>query len=157
MEARGAINQYTPHARGIMTPNPNGPGVILRRGDPPAGEPVFTINLAAGTTPFIRAFHDVECASQCYRLSAPRSVSVAFANFRPTRAEFDTLNGYVQDHVLNGGLLCLPLAEAVAKQLPDDPVQTDWDYERFQEWCQSYYGRRRPPLESPHVPNPANP
>ena len=147
MEAKGAINQYMPHATGRLRPNPRGPGMYLERAAQPPGKPVFTINLAAGTTPFVRHFDGREYASQFYRLTAVPVVT--HANYRPTREEFDALDEWSQDHVLNGGLLCAPLDEAIRKQLPGDRRGPETEYEQFQAWCLEYYGRRRPPLEAP--------
>lgn len=130
METKGQINRYTPY-RGT-------------------GRAHFTINLANGTTPFLKHFDGVECNSECYRFEVPtQRVRVQYAWYRPTMSEFEFLDRWGQDHVLNGGLLCGELTTAVDRQLPDDPVQADWDYEKFQVWCLETYGKRRGPLESP--------
>lgn len=124
MEQRGAVNEYRPYKA--------------------AGEPIFVINLSSGVTPFIHFFNGAEYCSGCYRLTRPQSVTVAAAHYRPTKEEFDRLKKDLQDYVLNGGLLCEPLEQA--RPLAGDPVGADWDYERFQEWCKNYYGRRLPKM-----------
>ena len=142
MERRGQVNQYEPY--------------------PPDAEtklkPVFTINLADGVTPFMKLFHGKEFSSQCYRLSAVRCV-VTHGWYRPQADYFGYLDEHTQDHVLNGGLCLADLDAAIRFQLPDDPVREDWSYEKFQHWCLSYYGRRRPPLEQPRggPPRPPSP
>lgn len=126
MEALGAVNAY-------------------RRADLPTATRL-TINLAVGVTPFIHVWDGHEYASNFYALP-PRTgkVTVRYGHYRPAREEFGRLERALQDHVLNGGLLCAELHEA--RQLPADPVRRDWDYENLQAWCLGYYGRRLPPLE----------
>lgn len=108
-------------------------------------DPVYTINLANGVTPFIAFFAGKEFVSRMYRLHGCTGISVRQAWYRPTQPEFHSLNESAQAHVLNAGLLCAPLVLAVTRQLPDDPVMHEWDYERFQEWCLTAYGRRLRP------------
>ena len=121
MEARGKVNCYEP--------------VSL-------GKDVYVVNLSAGVTPFIRHFNDLEYGSVCYNLRRPVSVTITHANYRPTKEEFDTLDAYSKDHVLNGGLLCAELTKA--RPLPDDPVDPTWSFDRFLAFCETTYGVRRP-------------
>lgn len=132
MESRGAVNEYVPCDR-----------------DPRVGYThVFTINLAAGVTPFMLTVDGKQYTSFCYRL-ASRVATVTRAWYRPTASQFASFaNAWLRDHVLNGGLLEAPLTEAMQLQLAGDPVSPDWDYERFQAWCLETYGRRLPPLEN---------
>ena len=125
MEQRGQVNCYEPWGwhGGI-------------------GSEVYVINLAAGVTPFMHLFDGREYSSLCYRLRRPVRVTVAQGHYRPRPEEFATLAPDVQEHVLNGGLLSAPLAVATERQLSTDPVEADWDFERFQGWCQKVYGRR---------------
>jgi hypothetical protein len=125
MERRGLINAYTPYKA--------------------RGEAVFTVNLADGTTPFMAFFHGVEYNSNCYRLPRPQRAGVAFAWYRPGKEVFESLPAGSQSHVLHGGLLSAPLADALARQMREDPVEADWDFERFQKFCLLAYGRRLPP------------
>lgn len=122
MEKVGAVNRYTPYKA--------------------QGPAVWTINLANGTTPFMHFFDGREFSSSCYRIGSFNrpSLVITHAHYRPTREEFDKLDQDVKRHVLNGGLLCVEIEKA--KQLPDDPVQVDWQYEQFQIWCAGYYGCR---------------
>lgn len=147
MEKKGAINQYMPYAGGELRYSEQAKGHLYVPNRRPPGDPVFTINLAAGVTPFIRHFGGKEYASQCYRLTA--APVVTYANYRPHSTKFNTLDEWSQEHVLNGGLLCDPLDEAIAHQLGQDPVEPGWEYEQFQAWCLSYYGRRLPPAPTP--------
>lgn len=103
-------------------------------------KPVYIINLNTGVTPFIHFFDGHEYRSMCYRLRQPVLVTVEFAHYRPMRAEFDLLDKDVQDHVLNAGLLSGKLFDV--RPLTNDPVSSEWEYEQFQEWALSYYGRR---------------
>ena len=135
MEARGAVNQYMPYYRKQMADGS------------PAG-PVFTVNLAAGVTPFVRHFNGIEYTSQCYRITA-QPITVTHGNYRPGPERFKTLDEFAQDHVLNGGLLCEELAVAQNRQIPNDPVEHTWESEQFQAWCLEIYGRRRQTLERP--------
>lgn len=147
MEAKGAVNQYDVYREGrfaaeggktVYKPAPKATLAVF--------PPIFTVNLAAGTTPFIRFFEGVKYSSQCYRLTW-QPVVVTYANYRPGAEAFKELTEFEQDHVLNGGLLCGKLGEVTT--LKDDPVEPSWDYERFQRWCLGKYGKRRPPMEEP--------
>ncbi len=127
MEAKGRINQYNAYESGL--------------------ERKFTINLATGTTPFIKHFDGVEYASQCYRLTQVPVVTHAW--YRPTREEFDKLSKWEQDHVLNGGLCFGELTKV--QTLQDDPTEVTTDYETFQEFCLKYYGRRLLPMPQAYM------
>lgn len=125
MEALGAVNAYAPYRW--------------------RGPALWTVNLAAGVTPFIHLWRGREYVSALYCVGVGTGrLTVTHAHYRPARDEFDALPPDVQDHVLNGGLLLAELREA--RQLPDDPVKEEWPYESFQTWCLAYYGRRLPPL-----------
>ena len=102
------------------------------------------INMSCGVTPFIHFIDGVEYRSEFYR-NTLTSIKVEFAHYRPQLSEFMLLSPSVQEHVLNGGLINAPLGDAVP--LRPDPVEENWEYERFQEWCLSYYGRRLGRLE----------
>lgn len=128
MEKRGQINAYQPYKW--------------------QGKPVFTINLADGVTPFMNFWDGKEYSSSCYRLAGPVAVTVTHGSYRPHRQHFVSVDASMQDHVLNGGLLCDPLALAVDRQLLNDDVDASWDYERFQAWCLEHYGKRRGPIGS---------
>jgi hypothetical protein len=130
MERTGQVNQYDPWKVGT------------------GRRPVFTVNLANGTTPFMKSFDGVEFASRCYRLDAT-ICTVTHAWYRPRAGEFGQLDSWSQDHVLNGGLLLADLNSAAVLQLYPDPVPADWEYEQFQGWCLSFYGKRRPPMPTP--------
>lgn len=133
MESRGRVNCYSTYKPLV--------GSLHRN--------FFTVNLANGVTPFMKVFGGVECASSCYRLLGGTSeILVEFAWYRPSREEFEKLDDGVQDHVLNGGLLCDTLEVAVSRQMRDDVVEVATDYERFQAFCLERYGKRRGPLES---------
>jgi hypothetical protein len=148
MEKKGAVNQYVPHTRGELVAE--GGVTVLRRPERSAISvfpPVFTVNLAAGTTPFISRFHGREYSSQCYRPTAPPVVTHGW--YRPRLAEFDKLEDGSQEHVLNGGLLIAEVLDAAGRQLDADPVGHEWEYERFQAFCLETYGRRLGPLPKP--------
>jgi len=99
-----------------------------------------TICLAVGTTPFMCKFGN----SQGYVLRpAIQMCLVEIGWYRPCREEFDKLPEWEREHVLNGGLLYAPLAEATARQLPDDPVKVEWEGEEWRAWARLYYGRDR--------------
>lgn len=123
MEKRGQINAYEPWKR--------------------YGEKeVYTINLADGVTSFIHFFEGKEFASIMYRLRRPVLVTVTRGWYRPSPEEFSILIPDVREHVLNAGLLCADLATAIGRQMKNDPVLSEWDYETFQEWCAQVYGAR---------------
>lgn len=128
MESRGQINCYEPY-----------------KGYHGIAKVFYTINLATGTTPFMKFIDGIECASTCYRLRKPVIVNVTHAWYRPTKEGFDGLEAW-QDHVLNGGLVFDVLDSAIAKQLKDDPVQKEWDYEKFQSFVLNLYGKRLGPI-----------
>lgn len=128
MENIGQVNCYSPY--------PSGPATKRR----------FVVNLSNGTTPFIHVWDGEEYSSSCYSLKGiGPALKITRAHYRPCKNEFDALSVEMQDHVLNGGLLDKPIGEA--RPLPDDPVMSDWDYERFQEFALSVYGRRLGPVE----------
>jgi hypothetical protein len=113
------------------------------RGGP---SPIFTINLSAGTTPFMMMVDDKEYSSSFYRLQSG-SVNVTQAWYRPAFAEYKAADEYVQDHILNGGLMHKPLKAAINSGLiVEDPIEPDWSYERVMEWMLKTYGRRLGPL-----------
>lgn len=125
MEKRGQINTYEPWKR--------------------FGEKeVYTINLTDGVTPFMAFFNGKEFNSLMYRLRKPVLVTVTHAWYRPGLTEFSALTSDVKNHVLNAGLLCAELSEAVTRQIQSDPVRFDWDYKRFQAWCLEVYLQRLP-------------
>lgn len=130
MENRGQVNRYVPYKW--------------------SGGSICTINLAAGTTPFILFEGGREYCSAVYvldqfePLGQKLRVKVTLGWYRPGRPEFDAKSKDLQDHVLNGGLLHLPLADAVAHQLAKDPVDPSWEYEQFQQWAEIAFGRRFP-------------
>jgi len=140
MEKRGAINRYVPY----------------HRTDRVRYQPVFTINLAHGTTPFLHFFEMpgqskdrgmVECASDCYKLQITGKVEVTYGHYRPKREEFDKLEPSMQDHVLNGGLLIAKLEVAIINQLePEKDIgDVDIGFHRFQAFCQFQYGKMKKP------------
>ncbi len=129
MEARGQVNCYEPY-----------------KGHHGIKKVFYTINLAAGTTPFMKMFDGIECNSLCYRLRDPRIVSITHAWYRPSPTVFKRLDEGWHDHILNGGLHCAELPIAIISQMIDDPVTPDWEYERFQEFLLKMYGKRRRPL-----------
>lgn len=128
MEKRGAINCYFERIRTAKA---------FR---------VYTINLAAGVTSFIKHFNDgdsflgIECHSTFYRLPSPEAF-VTHAWYRPTRAELEQLDSSVVGHVGVGGLLCAPLVEALAKQLPGDLVTDVMPFQDVQAFFEKVYGR----------------
>lgn len=132
MELRGQINCYKPHLRRFSFTTE-----------------FFTINLAAGATPFVSFFGDnnIECYSEHYNLGSPKRANVQHAWYRPTAEAFAKLEPNVQEHVLNGGLTKATLAEAITLQLPNDTVEQSWDYEQFQTFALKTYGQRLPPME----------
>lgn len=128
MEAKGAINQYVPYKNSRT------------------GKIWYSVNLANGVTAFMKMIEGVECNSCCYRLDPrPAKIIVTLAWYRPTRAEFDAMIPEWHHHILNGGLDFGEIGKV--QTMPDDPVECDWEYEKFQEWCLSYYGKRLGPLE----------
>ena len=127
MEARGQVNCYEP---------------FPYKKD---GKRFYTINLAAGTTPFVKMFDGIHCQSICYHLRNPPAVTVGHAWYRPRPLYLENLDDESADHVLNGGLLCAELSVAIASQLPEDAVDPKWSYEQFQAFALKTYGRRLPP------------
>jgi hypothetical protein len=121
MEARGRVNCYEAVGFGR--------------------QPIYVINLSTGVTPCVHFFDGQEPHSLCYQVRKPVLLTVEYAHYRPTREKFDTLEPGVKYHVTNGGLCLSKLANA--RPLANDPVNEEWEYEEFQEFCLKTYGQRR--------------
>lgn len=106
------------------------------------GQYVYTINLAAGTTPFIKFFDGNEYRSCCYVLPAVhfKNLTIGYGWYRPTKEGFDKLRDDSKDHVLHGGLLESPLADAIDRQLPGDTVTDSMPWEQLQAFFLKVYG-----------------
>jgi hypothetical protein len=134
MEGMGQINEYV--ARGQY-------GVARRS--------FFTINLATGVTPFMASFADAQgnwwsATSTAYRLTVG-VVTVTHGWYRPGQHEFDRLPASGQRHVLTGGLLLAPLAEAgVLNTLRTAAldIAPDISYSSWRDVCETLYGTRPP-------------
>ena len=135
MEKRGAINRYVPYNKTDRMRLPC----------------VYIINLAHGVTPFIHMFDPadlgrkelttrIEYCSDLYRLDVKGNILVTHGHYRPGREEFDKLEISMQEHVLNGGLLCAKLETAIINQLPGDKDIGD-DFQKFQVFCLMTYGK----------------
>jgi len=128
MEARGRINCY------ICT--------TCKKG-------TYTINLSAGTTPFVTQCQHCGFAtaeSRVYRLDRPTSLAVTKCWYRPTKQEFDLqiLGGSLQQHVRMGGLLYGDIAKAVP--LPNDETGERWDELRLDIYMKRIYGDNGVPV-----------
>lgn len=140
MEKKGQINCYLEYRAGRLG------GASLRTSImPPLAAPqrkFYSINLADGVTPFMAFVDGVEYASNMYRIPAAGAVLVTRAYYRPTAAEFAAADRETKDHVLNGGLLPAALADAVARQLENDPIAATMDFETAQTHFHAIYGER---------------
>lgn len=142
MEAKGLVNQYESKPVSKIGPNVGTEKVAMHCMRVEIHR-VFTLNLAAGTTPFCTFVGGREYFSNFYQVTVSRA-RVEYVWYRPDRAEFGALGLEVQDHVLNGGLLSAPLGHGT---LADDPTVPEVEYEDFQIWCLSVYGRRLPAID----------
>lgn len=112
------------------------------------GSVTFTINMNVGTTPFmIRCpyCNQVEASSMFYRFvpldshlrtdSNKIAITVTHCWYRPTKEQLDR-QPQVKEHVLNGGLILMPIgADAIT---PDD-VKTTWTFEQWKAFARARY------------------
>lgn len=111
----------------------------------------WTVNLAAGTTPFIQDFQiegelralPIPAKSQVCMLTV-RVVTATHGFYRPGRPEFDQLDEAHKAHVLKGGLLCAPLREAIARQEKTDDLPDLREYARWKAFCERVYSLTPP-------------
>jgi hypothetical protein len=119
MEAKGKVNQYV-----------SGKG----------GQHVHTLNLSAGTTPFVAMFDGQEYTSSFYRLTAAPAITIRWVWYRPRPEEFAKLDLCVQEHVLCGGLNSGELGKA--RPLEDDPADPKWSLEQWNAFAKKTYGQQ---------------
>lgn len=156
MEKRGGVNFY-----GFYRHQNGEPGNRTPKG---FGEYVAVINLSCGVTPMFHAFGNLtdpndraDYGSSLYRVPKPMArrwflttnigpnhmdLVVTHCHYRPTKAEFDTLDSASQEHVLRGGLLIAELGKCVP--VPDDPINHETEWDQFNEWAANYYGCQLP-------------
>lgn len=125
MEKRGQVNCY-----------------VKYKGRPGIDPVFFTINLAAGVTPFMAIINGIECNSTMYRFDPIRRLNITEAWYRPAVAEYNSMPKELQDHILSGGLVHKPIAVAITNSLMSDPVEDSWEHERFQAFVLETYGRK---------------
>lgn len=80
----------------------------------------YTINLHNGTTPFCiicPVCRGLDCFSSFYNLRIDGKININECFYRPVPEDFDKLDWYAREHVLNGGLLHAPIG--TVKIVPD--------------------------------------
>lgn len=95
MQAKGIVNCYThvPTERGVLS------------------EPseIYTMNMNAGTTPFMITIDGKRYTSRFCNLPKNRGVNISYVFYRPGFIEFQTLDLATKLHILQGGLVYKPL------------------------------------------------
>lgn len=115
----------------------------------------WTMNLAAGTTPFVQDFNipgelrmvPISAKSQVCKLTV-NVVTVTHGFYRPGRVEFDELEEDKKNHVLKGGLLCAPLRDAIHRQEPTDDLPDLNAYSPWKAFCERVYSVTPPIFHS---------
>ena len=114
------------------------------------GSVTFTINMNVGTTPFMircPCCGKVEASSTFYRFAPLDShlrdkvkcsrvaITVTHCWYRPTKEQLDK-KPEVKEHVLNGGLILMPIGTGAIT--PDD-VSVDWTFEQWVQFARARY------------------
>ncbi len=116
MDARGKVNCYLPWGW--------------------YGEPIYTINLSVGITPYMHLIDDKAYTSCSYQLRCPTQITIKYGWYRPSLAEYNRLPGDFKEYIRRGGLICGVIEEI--EPLKDDPVEPGWRYE-FHQFVEAYY------------------
>ena len=120
MEARGAVNSYRCGA---------------------CDRSYATINLNAGTTPFLSACPDCNATAESnfYNVTdaiTKGKITIDHVWYRPTPVKFSLLHLDTQEHIVFGGLITGCLGEAVAMK---DDITPDWSLKKLLAFMREFY------------------